>query len=189
MTDSAQFTATYKHYQMTASRFTKELDRLTDQADIIQRKAENTSQSVQKLISIATHIEEEVEKARITWGNNSPLVEATAQAAQNAATSAVQQTTNLMVSRINAAVSDANQAVTALRKTQRSTRLYLVTLTLAFLAGSGATYAVARFGFDIGTEHEAYKNDHYQSRLLSSYWKHATLKQKQDFQRVVEGNP
>lgn len=189
MNNPVHFTATYKHYQMTALRFTMELDRLTDQADIIQGEAEKTNKSVQNLVAIAGHIEKEVEKALIAWGNNSTLVKETAKAAHNAATSGVQQATNALVSKINTATSEANHAVAELRKMQRSVRWLFAALALAFLAGSGSTYAVARFGFGIGIEYEARKVESYQSKLLSTYWKHATSKQKQDFERIVEGKP
>lgn len=187
MNNPVQFTATYKHYQMTASRFTMELDRLTDQADLIQGEAEKSNERVRSLVAIADQIEKEVRKACVAWGNNSTLVRETANAAHNAATSGVQQATSVLVSKINTATSEANHAVAALRKMQRSVRWRFATLALAFLAGSGSTYAVARFGFGIGTEYEARKVESYQSQLLSTFWKHATLKQKQDFQRIAEG--
>lgn len=185
MNDPVQFTANYKHYQMTALRFTSELDRLTDQADLIKGEAEKTSKNVQNLQGIADRIEEEVERACAAWIDGSAVVKATAKAAQDAATSGVQQAANALISKIDAATVQAQDAVAALRKAQRSVRWRLTVLALAFLAGSGSTYAVARFGFDIGVESEARKTDRAQSQYFSKFWNRATVREKQDFELVM----
>ncbi|MEE1921570.1 hypothetical protein V0R50_06545 [Pseudomonas sp. 148P] len=189
MNDPIQFTANYKHYQMTALRFTFELDRLTDQVDLIKEQAEKTSENVQNLQEIAGRIEDEVERACAAWGNGSAVVKETAKAAQIAATSGVEQAANALISRIDAATAQAQDAVTALRKAQRSVRWRLTVLALAFLAGSASTYAVARFGFDIGVESEARKTESAQSQYLSRFWSRATVREKQDFQKVMARKP
>lgn len=185
MNDPVQFTATYKHYQMTAQRFTSELDRLTDQGDLIQGESEKTSKSAQDLLAIAARIEGEVERALAAWSDGSSLIEDTAEAARNAATSGVIRASDTLIAKISEATDEARNAVIELREARVSARWRYAMLALAFLAGSAATYAVARFGFDIGVESETRKAERQQSQYFSRFWGRASDSEKQRFEKVM----
>jgi len=189
MNSPNEFTANYLHYQMTAERFTSELDRLTDQAELIEGQVQETKENVGKLVEVAEHIGKEVERAITAWGDGSGVVKQTAEAAQKAALSGVQQATTCLISKVNAATAEANKAVAALQQTQRRVLSHLLILALAFLTGVGTTIAIAYLSFNVGVESEVSKADKVQSGYFMKFWNNATPSQKKDFEAVMSQPP
>lgn len=185
MSQPEAFTATYIEYQMNTERLALELDRLSDQAELVEGRVQETVENVDRLLGVAMRIEKGVQQAITAWGDGSDLVKQTSAAAQNAALSGVQEALNALISKVGAATVDAQSAALQLKNTQRRMWSSFIGMASVFLAGAVVACAVTYYGLKGGFITEEERAIQHQSDYFLHYWSNATDTEKKAFQAII----